>query len=207
LLSKLRTNAPLPVALLALFFAVGGASFASDATRSAVKLITGKSVKNSSLTGKDIRNNSVTGSDVKGIKSGDVTDGSLLSRDFKPGQLPAGQQGPKGDKGDSATKLFAYIRDLGPSDTATVHYGSGVTGVTDPSGDSPYTVSFNRSLENCVVQAVPGAGDPPGNSLTLPNAIPSVAVDSGNANETEVEFERGNPAAVVDTSFMITAFC
>lgn len=82
------------VALMALFFAVGGASFAADATNSAVRLITGKSVKNSSLTGKDIKNSSLTTSDVKNR--------SLRAADFKLGQLPAGARGPQGPKGDRA---------------------------------------------------------------------------------------------------------
>ena len=47
------------------------------------------------------------------VRSSDVKDGSLLSRDFAPGQLPAGPQGspgiqgpqgPKGDKGDQGDK-------------------------------------------------------------------------------------------------------
>jgi hypothetical protein len=80
-LSKLRRNAPLVVALLALFFAIGGPSFAADTASSAVKLVTGKQVKNNSLTTKDVKN------------------GSLLKADFKAGQLPAGTQGPKGDTG------------------------------------------------------------------------------------------------------------
>jgi hypothetical protein len=71
------------VAVIALFFAVGGASFAADATNSAVRLITGTQVKNNSLTTKDIKN------------------GSLLSKDFKEGQLP---RGPKGDKGETGPK-------------------------------------------------------------------------------------------------------
>jgi hypothetical protein len=81
LLSKLRTHAPMVVALLALFFALGGPSFASDAAKSAVKLITGKNVKNNSLTTKDIKNH------------------SLLKKDFKSGQLPTGARGLKGDTG------------------------------------------------------------------------------------------------------------
>jgi hypothetical protein len=86
------------VAYLALFVALGGSSYAAIT-------VTGKNVKDSSLTGKDIKNNSVTGSDVKSIKSGDVTDRSLLAKDFKPGQLPSGPKGdrgavgPKGDQG------------------------------------------------------------------------------------------------------------
>jgi hypothetical protein len=65
------------VALMALFFALGGPSFAADALDSAVKRITGKQVKNNSLTTTDVKN------------------GSLLRKDFKKGQLPAGVGGPE----------------------------------------------------------------------------------------------------------------
>jgi hypothetical protein len=82
-LSKLRTHAPLAVAGLALFFAIGGPSFASDAISHAARLVTGKQIKDSSITTKDVKN------------------GSLLKADFKPGQLPSGAQGPKGDTGTS----------------------------------------------------------------------------------------------------------
>lgn len=187
------------------FLALGGSSYAAIT-------ITGRNVRNSSLTGRDVKNNSLTGADIKGIKSGDVSDRSLLAKDFKGGQLRAGAQGEKGlkgDKGDSATKLFGYIRDFGATDTANVEYGSGVTGVTAANGDNTYRVSFNRSLVHCVVLAVPGSGDPPGDagSVSFPDAIPSIAVAQGTDNETDVEFKHGNPAATVDTSFMVTAFC
>jgi hypothetical protein len=90
-LSRFRTDAPLVVASLALFFAIGGPAIAADAVNSAAKRITGKTVKDSSLTGKDVKNSSLTTSDVK--------NGSLLAGDFKSGQLSAGPQGPKGDTG------------------------------------------------------------------------------------------------------------
>jgi hypothetical protein len=80
-LSRVPKHAPIVLALMALFFAIGGPSFASDAAGQAARLITGKQVKDRSLTTKDVK------------------DRSLLARDFKPGQLPVGAQGPKGDTG------------------------------------------------------------------------------------------------------------
>src|SRR5215210_785475 len=80
--SKLRAQAPMALAGLALFFAIGGPSSASDAVSHAARLITGKQIKNNSLTTRDIKNR------------------SLLKVDFKAGQLPAGSQGPKGDNGE-----------------------------------------------------------------------------------------------------------
>jgi hypothetical protein len=80
------------MATVAVFIALGGSSYAA-------LTITGKNVKNRSLTAKDIRKSSLTTREIKNR--------SLLARDFRPGQLPAGAQGPKGDKGDKG--------DLGPS--------------------------------------------------------------------------------------------
>jgi hypothetical protein len=96
--SKFRHHAPLPVALLALFFAVGGASFAADATQSVVKLITGKKIKDSSITTRDIKN------------------GSLLKRDFKAGQFPGGPEGGAGAQGQTGNAGPQGLKgNVGPS--------------------------------------------------------------------------------------------
>lgn len=67
------------IATLALFLALGGGAYA------AVKL------PKNSVTSKQIKNNAVN--------SAKVANGSLLSRDFKAGQLPAGARGPQGAQG------------------------------------------------------------------------------------------------------------
>ena len=69
------------VACMALFVALGGPASAADATKSALKLIGGKHVKDASLTGRDVK------------------DGSLQVRDLAPGALPAGVPGPAGAPG------------------------------------------------------------------------------------------------------------
>jgi len=38
------------------------------------------------------------------VRTSHVLDGSLLSADFKPGQIPAGPRGEKGDKGDKGDR-------------------------------------------------------------------------------------------------------
>ncbi len=81
MLSRVPRHAPVVLALMALFFAIGGPSFASDVAGQAARLVTGKQIKDRSLTTKDVK------------------DRSLLARDFKPGQLREGAQGPKGDAG------------------------------------------------------------------------------------------------------------
>ena len=205
MLSKLRSYRPshgTVVAYLALFLALGGTSY-GVATGS----IGSRGIKNNSVRSKDIRNDDVRGKDIRTgtIRSSDVANGSLLAKDFKRGQLPAGPPG------QGATDLFGYIRDNGAA-TATVQYGSGVTAVSDPIEPGLYTVTFNRSLANCVVQAVAGIGDPAG-TPTLADllATPEVEVASGGADQATVKFSRPDPARAgsipVDTSFLITAFC
>jgi hypothetical protein len=68
------------IATLALFLALGGGAYA------ALKL------PSNSVGSKQIKKNAVS--------SSKVANRSLLARDFKAGQLPAGPQGLKGDKGD-----------------------------------------------------------------------------------------------------------
>jgi outer membrane murein-binding lipoprotein Lpp len=123
----------------------------------------------------------------------------------QPGpQGPAGEQGEPGQPGQDATNLFAYIQDNGSA--SAVQYGSGVTAVSDPAGDSPYLVTFNRSLVNCVVQAVAGLGDPTGVGAVSSLSSPFIGMLEGNAAQVEVNFV--DPAGMVtDTSFLITAFC
>jgi hypothetical protein len=72
------------MASIAVFIALGGSSYA------AVQLSKGQ------VKGKHIAKNA--------IKSGKVRDGSLLSKDFKAGQLPAGAPGAKGDTGSQGAQ-------------------------------------------------------------------------------------------------------
>lgn len=61
-----------------------------------------------------LKRNAVTAAKLapNAVRSGHVLDGSLLASDFKPGQIPQGpkgDQGPPGERGASATKLFVLI--------------------------------------------------------------------------------------------------
>jgi hypothetical protein len=90
-LATRRPSPAMAVALIALFVALGGSSYA------AVTL-----AKNS-VKAKQIAPNAVRASEIKAsaVRSAEVRNGSLLAQDFKTGQLPAG---PKGDKGDTGEK-------------------------------------------------------------------------------------------------------
>ena len=91
---------------LAVFVALGGSSYAA-------LHVDGGDVENGSLTGTDVNNNSLTGKDVKRLKSKDVSDGSLLAKDFKSGQLPQGPQGPAG-----TARAYAHVAPNGDIDPA-----------------------------------------------------------------------------------------
>jgi hypothetical protein len=190
------------VATVAVFVALGGTSYAI-----ATGSIGSREIENNSVGTKDLRNSGVRGRDVRNgtIRSADVGNGSLLAADFNAGQLPAGERGAQGLPGQDATKLFAYIRDSSLASNAMVEYGSGVTGVTDPVGNSAYTVTFNRSVTNCAVLAVPGIGDPAGMSVGQA-ASPLVAMSEAGPDGVSVHFS-DKDGVIIDTAFLIAAFC
>jgi hypothetical protein len=206
-----RVRLPSPsmaVALLALFVALGGVSY-GVATGS----IDSRELKNGTVRSVDLRNNDVRGADIRNgtVGTADLRDGTLLARDFAPGQLVPGEPGPQGPRGEQgppgedATKLFAYIRDSGSGSAATVDYGGGVTAVSDPAGDNTYTLTFARNLAGCVVHASQGIGVPSGMASTFGPASPHVNIVAGG-ERVEVAFY-SNTAAIVDTAFMVAAFC
>jgi len=91
------------MATIAVFIALGGSSYAAV------------TLSKNSVRSKHIKNGQVKRADLGGsaVDSAKVKDGTLLTQDFKPGQLvagapgPAGAQGAKGDtgpKGDTGTK-------------------------------------------------------------------------------------------------------
>jgi hypothetical protein len=84
-----RPSAGLVVGLVALFVALGGTSYAAI------------NLPKASVGTAQLKNGAVSAQKVKSnaIGSGKVRDGSLLAKDFKSGQLPAGATGPAGPAG------------------------------------------------------------------------------------------------------------
>jgi hypothetical protein len=141
------------IALLALFVAIGGTSYA------AVKLpsnsVATKQIKNGQVKGADLAKNSVNSQKVKDL--------SLKASDFAPGQLPtgpvgkagpAGPQGKPGVAGAPATKLFVVSDESG-----NILASRGVVSqaqVIQKIGT--YAVPFDRDIRNCARVATIGDG-------------------------------------------------
>jgi hypothetical protein len=104
------------VACMCLFVVLGGPAWASSTASSAARLLTGKQIKDGSLT------------------SADVKDRSLLAKDFKAGELPAGQAGAIGAKGE--TGATGPTGPTGPTGETGATGPQGETGATGPKGET-----------------------------------------------------------------------
>jgi hypothetical protein len=189
-----RPSPALVVACLALAAALGGTGYAAI-------VLPANSVGTAQL-----KNGAIVAAKVKAH--------SLVASNFKAGQLaagpagPAGPQGaaglagaagPAGPKGDSATKLFATVKqkaggggvDLGPS--------SGVqTLVRQGGGSGIYNLKFNQDVSNCAVLAVPG-----GKSLVDGEAAASTTGGSGVTVQT---FDSNGDTTDLD-AFTVAILC
>lgn len=172
------------VSYLALFVALGGTSYA------AVKLPA------NSVGTKQIKKNGVTGSDIKAnaVTSPKVKDRSLLSKDFKAGQLPAGPKGDAGAKGDPGAR--------GDAGAAGGRGDVGARGETGAKGD---TGARGPS------DAFQAADVPPVNMTTSPQRILNLpagnwvvtatgVVNNGDANPAVANCQLNLGVPVVDTA-------
>ena len=203
-MSHVRANA---VGYLALFVALGGTSYA------AVRLPT-NSVKATQIA-------------AGAVRSSEVKDRSLLAKDFKLGQLPAGARGPagapgapggpgapglKGDKGEPgtpATRLWARVNTF-PA-VPTLIGASGVTTVVRDSGfpGTPgiFLVTFDRDVSACAFLA---SNVGRGGGSFLPT--PAIGVNTGfyqgsGTTERQVRVSTYLTGARANVDFDVAAFC
>jgi Collagen triple helix repeat (20 copies) len=106
-MSKLKPTTIL--AVTALVVAVFGATPLGQAAGRLVlpkNSVGAAQLKKNAVSGKKIASNAVAGTKIatNAVTSPKVKDGTLLVADFKPGQFPAGPQGPKGDPGPQGPK-------------------------------------------------------------------------------------------------------
>ena len=137
-----------------------------------------------------IQNGSVDTQDLAGnaVTSKKVDDGSL-----KPGDLSE----------SVSTGAFAYVAQPVSGGPATLIYGEGAKSVREI-GTGNYVVTFRRDLSNCVAQAAPGFGDPPGQSVA--SVVNSLSTVSISGNEVEAAFTNQSEAPV-ETSFLMSVMC
>jgi hypothetical protein len=182
------------MATVAVFVALGGSSYAAI-----------------SLSDNSVKSRHI----AKGqVKSSDVADGSLVAGDFKAGALAAGPQGPAapqgpagaegpagpvGPQGEPATRLYAAIS----YDGALLH-GEGVTNSVKHAPGS-YTVTFDRSLDECVATAghyneKPLTSPSPANHFALTRML-------NKPDTLHVAVWNSSTNSVFSVSFAIVAFC
>jgi hypothetical protein len=147
--SKIRISPGSVLALIALFVALGGVSYAAVT-------INGKNIQNNSIPGKKLKNGAVTNAKVKANSLGAnrLTSAARASlRGAQGPQGPAGPQGahgaqgpqgPQGPEGPPGTALaYAQVDDTGPAFVAD--RTSGFSAVTRPTGGH-YCLELDAAL-------------------------------------------------------------
>ena len=186
------------VAYLALFFALGGTSFA--AVNALPKNSVGSpQIKNGSIQKIDISKKTVSA--LRGLR------GPRGLQGIQGIQGIQGVKGDKGDKGDAgtpATKLFASVS----ADCGGLDRGSGVTAV-DLNFAARCDVRFNQAVSNCVPEVSfkgVNGGSWELNANTDSDAPSLTQLDS---NEVAVTF-RDNAGALITANrppFQLAVFC
>jgi hypothetical protein len=181
-------------ALVALFVALGGVSYAITLPRDSV----GK---------RQIEPKAVGAAEIRraAVGSSEVMNHSLRRRDFDVfPEGPPGPIGPPGLPGEPATKLFAYIREPATPGEPVVEYGSGVAGVIRNDFPGSYTVTFERNMQRCVVLADTGFGSPSGEARLI-RSVPEILM--GDGANVLVNWARNDNNQPQNTSFFISGFC
>jgi hypothetical protein len=169
------------VACIALFVALGGASYAAF-----------KLPKNS-VGAKQLKKNAVTPAKLSQASKSAIA-GPAGPRGVTGPQGPTGSEGPKGTPGVSATSLLAHV---GPN--GELLSGSGVTKVEPLEGAGNYAVEFNRDVSGCNYQATPAlvAGVNTATAAPLEDVPDGVFVATFNLS----------PVSNADRPFYLAVFC
>jgi hypothetical protein len=156
------------VASLALFIALGGTSYA-------VSELEKNSVKSENIGKEQVRAADIA---KKAITTPKVKDFSLLAKDFKAGQLPAGPVGPQGKTGDKGTMGAKGAQGApGLSELERV-YASGVGN----NSDSPKSTTATCAPGKVAISAgydISGGKNPAEAPGGLANVVADVVIPSG----------------------------
>jgi hypothetical protein len=166
------------IALLALFLALGGTSYAAISLPKASvgtdqlkhASVTTTKIAPGSVTGKRLDDGAVARNKIRdgAVDSAKVGDGTLLARDFASGQLPAGATGPAGPAGpagppgtaaDSTVGDVPTVRLIRGSTAFPIPTGGQGTAIAwpEPTGSRPYDIGgffdpANNTIGQCVSQ-------------------------------------------------------
>ena len=168
-MSRFRIRRPSPalvVASLALLLSLGGSAYAAVAI--APGSVGTRQLKNGAVTSEKLAAGAVTASKIKPY--------SLLSQDFAPGQLPAGQQGAAGPQGPAGA--------TGPQGPA------GATGPQGPAGVSGYQVITSTSVTSAASSKAVATNCPAGESV-LGGGVAGAA-PSGDPLSTQQSYPDNN---------------
>lgn len=140
-----RPSPAMLVALLALFLAAGGGQAVASGVAHVAKLINGSQIKPNTITSKQVKN------------------GSLLGKDFKAGELPAGAKGDPGPKGDTGPQGVQGIQ--GPQGDQGLKGDKGDTGTVDTSNfytkaqsDSNYLATAGKAADSDLLDGIDSTG-------------------------------------------------
>lgn len=212
------------VGYMALFVALGGVSYA--AITFPINSVGSKQIKRGAVKNSDLGKSAVT--------TGKVKDGSLLSIDFKPGQLPAGApgatgpQGPKGDKGEPGTNgtngapgpgaTWALVK----ADGTIEAQSGGVTLVNHTPGSGRYYVDMGVSTVGKTISVTQTWGQTGSNAGQTPQTPGFDQADKcggntagvggifcsfgNNVNTVFVEMRAADATTVTDRRFYVSVF-
>jgi hypothetical protein len=139
------------LALFALFFALGGTSFAAGNALLPGNSVGTKQVINGSLQTNDLSKTARTA--LKGNRGPAGAQGAQGAQGATGATGATGAQGVQGMPGQSATKLFVALDGDG-----TLTKNSGATLATK-AGTGVYRIAFNTDITNCVYLATAGQDD------------------------------------------------
>ena len=177
------------LALLALFFALGGTSFAAGN-----RLLPGNSVGTRQVINGSLQTSDLSKTARNALKGNRGLRGPAGARGARGATGTSGAQGLQGSPGQSATKLFVAL-DAG----GTLTKNNGATSATRASA-GVYRITFNANITNCVYLST-GGQDAGG--LFEDYHLYTSRTGTNTVN-VQIFDEKNNP---LDRSFYLAVFC
>lgn len=148
----------------------------------------------------ELPRHSVGAKQLKGssVNSAKVKDGSLQVLDFRAGQLPSG---PKGERGEPATRYWARIVTLGGG---AIFSATGTLQVAYAGSTGQYTVTHPAPVADCATVVTLNRGVNGGFGTQV--AIPSVSL-AAPPTIVNISFVNAAGTAVTPLGFNVATFC